>query len=162
MKPSGTYSSAITTLLAFDYGRRRIGVAVGNVITSSANPLTTVFQTGQGPDWHQIEKLVKEWQPELIIVGLPLKTDDTPSDNLDEVKAFADALKQRCGVNIELVDEKLSSTEAREQIKEARQAGLRRRTQAGDIDKFAAQVILRTWLNERSDGSLIGPHTNLT
>lgn len=150
-------SGTVTTLLAFDFGRRRIGVAVGNAIIGSANPLVTIRHSVHGPDWMQIEKLMKEWQPDLVIVGLPLKTDGSPSENVPEVKAFAKSMQTRFAAAVELVDEKLSSVEAREQIKEARQSGLRRRTQAGDIDKYAAQVILRTWLNEQASANHHGP-----
>lgn len=141
--------SALTTVLAFDYGRRRIGVAVGNLIINTATPLTTLANTDQGPDWPALEKLCAEWCPDLLIIGLPVMLDGSPSANYPEVENFAQAMDERFSMPIVLVDEKLSSVEAKEQIKAARQSGLRRRTRSGDVDKFAAQVILRSWLNQR-------------
>lgn len=139
----------ISTVLAFDFGRRRIGVAVGNVMLESANPLTTVHTTGDEPDWNAVVALVKEWSPDLVLVGLPLMLDDTPSANASAAEAFGHTLSELTGRKVLMVDEKLSSAAAREHLKTARQAGLRKRTRPGDVDKFAAQVILRTWLNHR-------------
>ncbi len=141
--------ATVTTVLAFDFGYKRIGVAVGNAMIESSNPLTTLHTTGSEPDWHALESLIKEWSPELIVVGLPLMLDDTPSANAGAAEQFAAKLAEISQRDVLMVDEKLSSAEAREEIRESRQAGLRKRTRPGDIDKFAAQVILRTWLNQR-------------
>ncbi len=141
--------TVMATVLAFDFGIRRIGVAVGNASIETANPLTTVHTPGTEPDWPQILKLVKEWAPDLILVGLPLMLDDTPSANASAAEQFGAELAAKSQRNVLMVDEKLSSAEAKEAIKSSRQAGLRKRTRPGDIDKFAAQVILRTWLNQR-------------
>lgn len=148
--------ATVTTVLAFDYGLRRIGVAVGNALIESSNPLTTLHTRGDEPDWSALTRLVDEWSPELILVGLPLMLDDTRSTNAAAAERFAATLAGLTGREVLLVDEKLSSVEAREQIRESRQAGLRKRTRRGDVDKFAAQVILRTWLNQR-DGRRPGP-----
>lgn len=141
--------ASVATVLAFDFGYRRIGVAVGNASIETANPLTTVHTPGTKPDWPQILQLVKEWAPDLILVGLPLMLDDTPSANAPAAEQFGAELAIKSRLNVLMVDEKLSSAAAKEAIKSARQAGLRKRTRPGDIDKFAAQVILRTWLNQR-------------
>ncbi len=146
----------VATVLAFDFGYRRIGVAVGNASLETANPLTTVHSSGADPDWTQILKLVKEWGPDLIIVGLPLMLDDTPSANAKAAEQFGAELATKSGRNVLMVDEKLSSAAAKEAIKTSRQAGLRKRTRPGDVDKFAAQVILRTWLNQRDGRQPIG------
>lgn len=146
-------NEALTTVLAFDYGRRRIGVAVGNLVINSATPLTTLQNTADGPDWSAIEQLYSDWEPDLLIIGLPLMLDGSPSANTPQVREFASALGKRFAAPQVLVDEKLSSAEAKEQLKASRQAGMRRRTRTGDVDKFAAQVILRTWLNERGKPS---------
>ena len=147
---------AVTTVLAFDFGFKRIGVAVGNATIGSTNPLTTLHSTGGEADWRALEALIKEWSPELILVGLPLMLDDTPSANAKAAERFAAKIAEISQREVLMVDEKLSSSEAREEIRESRQAGLRKRTRPGDIDKFAAQVILRTWLNQR-DGRRPGP-----
>ncbi|MFK8028878.1 MAG: Holliday junction resolvase RuvX [Gammaproteobacteria bacterium] len=137
------------TVLAFDFGYKRIGVAVGNATIDSSNPLTTVHTPGTEPNWAELEKLIKEWSPDLILVGLPLMLDDTPSANAKAAEQFGAKLARLSQREVLMVDEKLSSTAAREELKRARQAGLRKRTKPGDIDKFAAQVILRSWLNQR-------------
>jgi len=139
----------VSGVIAFDFGQRRIGVAVGNARFETANPLKTITSTDEEPDWQAVASIIKEWQPDLVIVGFPKHLDDTPSANATEIESFAAQIEARHSLPVLLVDEKLSYAEAREQIKTSRQAGLRRRTRPGDVDKFAAQVILRTWLNER-------------
>ena len=140
---------SVATVLAFDFGYRRIGVAVGNATIETSNPLTTLHTSGPEQDWAALEKLIKEWAPDLILVGLPLMLDDTPSANARAAEQFGVKLARLSQREVLMVDEKLSSTAAREELKRARQAGLRKRTRPGDIDKFAAKVILRTWLNQR-------------
>ena len=140
---------AVTTVLAFDFGYKRIGIAVGNVLIDTTNPLTTISAVGREPDWSALRRVLDEWSPDLLLVGLPLMLDGTPSPNANDARRFAARLQELSGVDVLMVDEKLSSLEAREGIRESRQAGLRRRTRPGDIDKFAAEVILRTWLNQR-------------
>lgn len=140
---------SVHTVLAFDFGYRRIGVAVGNATIETSNPLTTLHTSGPEPDWSALEKLIKEWAPDLMLVGLPLMLDDTPSANARAAEQFGLKLASLSQREVLMVDEKLSSTAAREELKRARQAGLRKRTRPGDIDKFAAKVILRTWLNHR-------------
>lgn len=153
---SATERSAVT-LMAFDFGARRIGVAVGNALINTTNPLTTVRNQSDGINWSEIDQLIKEWQPDLIIVGLPLMLDGKPSSNTPAVEAFAAQVTERSQIDVVLVDEKLSSTEAREHLRASRRDGLRKRTQAGDIDKFAAEVILRTWLNQQGSGTHADP-----
>ncbi|MEM7082427.1 MAG: Holliday junction resolvase RuvX [Pseudomonadota bacterium] len=141
-------AGAVSTVMAFDYGKRRIGVAVGSTLIGTANPLTTLHHTGD-PDWTAIDKLVREWGPDLLLVGLPLMLDDSPSANTVDAERFGANLQEHTGRKVIMVDEKLSSAAARDEIRARRQAGMAKRTQPGDIDKFAAQVILRTWLNQR-------------
>ena len=134
------------TLLGFDYGRKRIGVAVGQEITSTARGLTTLTTTQAGPDWDAIDKLVKEWQPELIVVGMPSNMDDRPHKLHDEITNFGNQLAQRYNLPVEWIDEKLSSMEAEQQLSASKKTKKRKQDKA-QIDKLAAQVILQSYLN---------------
>ncbi|MFW6094336.1 MAG: Holliday junction resolvase RuvX [Pseudomonadota bacterium] len=102
-------------VLAFDYGERHIGVAVGQTVTATANPLTTLRARNGRPDWNVVARLVREWRPVLLVVGLPLNMDDTESDMSARATAFARDLERRTGVATRLVDERLTTRAAREQ-----------------------------------------------
>jgi len=134
------------TLLGFDYGRKRIGIAVGQEITSTAKGLITLNTTTQGPDWPAIDKLVSEWQPQLIVVGMPSNMDDRPHKLHDEVKAFGNQLAERYNLPVAWIDEKLSSMEAEQQLSASPQTKKRKQDKA-QIDKLAAQLILQSYLN---------------
>lgn len=133
----------ITTLLAFDYGTQNIGVASGQTITRSANPQTPLKAKDGIPDWNQIEKLLKEWQPDLVLVGLPLNMDDTESELSARARKFANRLHGRFGVKVEMVDERLSSFEAKSEVMER---GGSRNYKKNPVDSIAARVILESWL----------------
>lgn len=132
-------------VLGFDYGRRRIGVAVGQAVTGSASPVATVDASDAGPDWPRLLALVAEWRPAGLVVGVPYNADGTPHDLTHEVLAFASALGERTGLPVHQVDERLTSAEATATLREQRAAGRRRVTKA-DVDAAAACVILTTWL----------------
>ncbi len=142
--------------MAFDFGRRRIGVAVGERLTGTCSPLTTVHSGSDGAiDWRAIGALLDEWRPTLLIVGQPRHADGTESPMSQQAAAFADELTRRYGLRVELVDERLSSSEAAGRLTEARRQGRRRRRVGrGDIDSVAAQVILETWMSGRAGGGL--------
>lgn len=133
------------TILAFDFGQRRIGVAVGQRITGSATPLTVVAVGEAGPDWTAIGQLIREWQPDRLIVGLPFHADGGEAEIGEAARAFARQL-DRFAVPVELVDERFSSAEAESAFRAQRQAGLRRRGKKGDIDAIAAAIIAERWL----------------
>lgn len=133
----------IKTLLAFDYGTQNIGVASGQTITRSANPQTPLKAKDGIPDWNEIEKLLKEWQPDLVLVGLPLNMDDTESELSMRARKFANRLHGRFGVKVELVDERLSSFEAKSEVMER---GGSRNYKKNPVDSIAARLILEGWL----------------
>lgn len=139
------------TVIAFDYGLRRIGVAVGERLTGTASPLATVdARAAGGTNWTRIDAILDEWRPGLLIVGQPRNLDDTESEMTKQAARFAARLAERTGLVVELVDERLSSTEAAGRLTEARRSGKRRRRIGrGDIDPVAAQVILETWISGR-------------
>lgn len=133
-------------VLGFDYGRRRIGVAVGQRVTRSATPVAAVAAREGGPDWTRLLALVAEWRPTELVVGLPYNADGTPHDLTREAEAFARTLAERSGLAVHTVDERLSSVEAERALRERRAEG-RRRVAKGDVDAAAACVILESWLN---------------
>lgn len=127
-------------VLAFDYGTRHIGVAVGQTVTSTATPLTTLKAREGRPDWTDVDALVAEWRPFQLIVGLPLNMDDSESDMSEAARRFGTGLAERTGIPVAMVDERLTSFETR------------------DLDQShaaAAALIAESWLTERkaSDGS---------
>ena len=133
------------TIIAFDFGLRRIGVAVGQQVTRSANPLETVSNGESGPDWRRIELLVRDWRPQRLIVGQPMHADGTPSDIDGPVRQFIDALG-RFELPVETVDERYSSIEAEAMLKSQRQEGGRGRISKDAIDSAAATLIAERWL----------------
>jgi len=139
------------TVLAFDYGLRRIGVAVGNVITSTAEPLCTLRADRGHPDWEAIAGHVNAWQPGIAVVGVPSNMDGSPGELTRPAEEFAAALAQRFGLEVVTVDERLSSREAEDTLRQGRRAGtLGRRIRREDVDMEAARVLLRQWLDGRS------------
>jgi len=128
-------------LLGFDFGPRKIGVAVGQLVTRSASALTTIRSRRNGPDWPRIKQLVREWQPTGAVVGLPFNMDDTESTMAPGARRFARQLGERCGLEVHLVDERLTSLEARRQL--GRDAA-----PPEAIDAVAAKLILETWLTD--------------
>jgi putative Holliday junction resolvase len=128
--------------MAFDYGLRRIGVAVGNGTVGTSQPLTVLSAKDGVPDWNRLGALVQEWEPELLLVGDPLNMDGSVSELALRARRFGRRLHGRLQLPVELVDERLSSVEARQQRREAGDRG-------GPVDSYAAELILRTWLAER-------------
>ncbi|VAX00491.1 Putative pre-16S rRNA nuclease Yqg [hydrothermal vent metagenome] len=133
------------TLLGFDYGRKRIGIAVGQEITQTAQGLTTLTST-DGPDWDNIDRLLNEWRPQMLVVGMPHNMDDRAHPLHDEVKAFGDQLAERYNLPVEWIDERLSSVEA-EALLAAGSKSRQKKQDKAEIDKLAAQIILQSWLN---------------
>jgi len=136
------------TILAFDFGLRRIGVAVGQDITGSASPLGVVANRENGVDHGAIAALIKEWCPTEIVVGMPSHADGSPSIVQESVEAFIEEL-QRYGLSVETVDERYTSIEAEQALKEARVAGTRGRISREMIDAAAAVFIAERYLSSR-------------
>ncbi len=134
-------------VLAFDLGRRRIGVACGDTVSRSASPLGAVPAGPAGPRWEAIEALLHEWRPALLVAGLPYNADGSESAAAVEARDFARELTRRYALPVELVDERYSSLEAGARLKDARASGLRgRRVAKTDVDAAAACIILERWL----------------
>lgn len=132
--------------LAFDFGLRRIGIAVGNRLSGQARSLTTLHHH-HNPDWNEISQLVNEWRPDALVVGLPLQEDGSEQPITRQARRFMAELAQRFNLPVHAVDERFSSAEAEERIRAERASGARKqRVNKGDADAMAAQVILETWL----------------
>lgn len=134
------------TYLAFDYGLKRIGVAVGEQITGTARALPSV-SNASAPDWTAIDKLVSSWKPKAIVVGLPLNEVGGDEAITTASRDFANALEQRFGLQIHLADERYSSRAADDVLRQARASGqMRRRVRKGDRDGEAARLVLEQWM----------------
>lgn len=128
------------TLLGFDLGQKRIGIAVGQTVTKTATPLETVVVKNNKPDWSRIGELIDDWQPDRLIVGYPLQMDDGRQPMTEMSERFVRQLDGRYHLPIDVIDERLSSYEARQRIKSTR-----------NVDPVAAQAILETWFEENRD-----------
>ena len=132
-------------ILAFDFGLKRIGIAVGQFTTMTASSLETVGH-GKSPDWGAIDRLVKEWKPASLLVGLPLGSDDEETPMSRAAQKFGRQLKNRYQLNVLFADERLSSRAAEGRFAELRSQGSLRRKHSRNLDAMAAQIILESWL----------------
>ncbi|MES9990576.1 MAG: Holliday junction resolvase RuvX [Candidatus Thiodiazotropha sp.] len=130
------------TLLGFDYGTRKIGVAVGQTVTGTATALETLSLVNHKPDWQRIQDLINEWRPEALVVGYPLDIDDSETDATQPALRFSRQLEGRFRLKVYLADERYSSFEARDRLGH-------KAKHVEDYDAVAAKLILETWLNEQ-------------
>ena len=135
----------VETVLAFDFGLRRIGIATGDTLTATAAPRCAALVTRAGPDWLAIAREVDALKPRRLIVGSPYNVDGTPGALAPAARRFANELERRFKLPVSMVDERWSSLEAGTALK-ARRAGGRRRIRREDVDSAAAAVILERWL----------------
>lgn len=136
------------TVLAFDFGTYSIGCAVGQSITGTAQGLPA-FKAQDGiPDWTQIEKVIQEWQPDVLVVGLPLNMDGTEQPLTQSAKKFANRLNGRFNLPVELQDERLTTVEAKAEIFSR---GGYKALKKGKVDAISACLILESWFENQSD-----------
>jgi len=141
--------AALKLLLGFDYGTKQIGVAVGQVITGQARELCTLKAQNGAPDWAQVEKLFKEWQPDAVVVGLPLNMDGTPSEMSARAEKSARRLNGRFNVPAYTHDERLTTFEAKgERMARGGQRGSYR---DNPVDAIAAALLLQGWLDAHAE-----------
>ena len=133
----------VEVYLAFDFGYKRIGVAVGQALTQTAQPLITLKAQSGVPEWAQIEKLLQQWRPSALIIGLPTCIDDSELYTTVAAKKFAAQLQKRFALPVHLVDERLSTVEARARLFEK---GGYRKIKNSEVDSIAACIILEQWL----------------
>ena len=140
--------STLTTLMGFDVGARRIGVSVGNTVSMSAREVGVLEVHPSGPDWTQLDRWVREWRPDGLVVGDPATLDGGDQPIRQRARGFARALAKRYALPVQQVDERRSSIEAAQRFAAQRAAGTRKRHQASQLDALAAVVILERWLSE--------------
>lgn len=132
-------------LIAFDFGKKRIGMAVGQTVTQTARPLTTIAAKDGVPDWQTIQPLIKKWRPDALVVGIPLNMDGTEQAITQDARAFAKALKDQYNLPVFEMDERLTTKDARERL--FAEGGFKA-LQNGQVDQVAAQIILQNWFAE--------------
>ena len=142
------------TVLAFDFGTRRIGVAVGNWITGVARPLTTIASDANAVRFAAIEALIDEWRPGTLVVGRPVHGDGTPHEMTARALRFARQLEGRFGLKVMCVDERYT-TEGADAVLVA--AGVPPRERKASRDGVAAQLILQAWFDDPARSRADGP-----
>jgi len=142
---------SINTLLGIDFGFKRIGIATGQTITRSTSALTTLPNEKHNTNWDGINKVIHEWKPDVIVIGLPINKDGTDHAVTKAVRKVARALEETHTIPVHFQDERLSSNEAENVLKHQRATGARKKkVQKTDIDQLAAALILQRWLDENT------------
>lgn len=137
----------VFSVLAFDFGLKRIGIAAGDTLTRTAAPRPAAAVTSTGPDWGSIGREMESLRPKVLVVGAPYNADGSPGALAQAARRFANELERRFGLPVSMVDERWSSLEANAALKARRASGeRRRRIRREDIDSTAAAVILERWL----------------
>lgn len=134
------------TVMGFDFGMKNIGVAVGQQLTGTASGLTALKARDGIPDWQQIAELIQQWQPQQLVVGLPLNMDGTEQHMTAAARKFGNRLNNRFNIPVAWQDERLTTFEA------VTAMGLRNKfqsTKRSDVDRLSAQIILQSWLDQQ-------------
>jgi putative Holliday junction resolvase len=150
--PSAERASAPrdVVLLAFDFGSRRIGVAVGQTLTGTSSAVGALPCRDGAADWAAVDTCIAQWGPTRLLVGLPYNMDGSETKTTAACRAFGEKLARRSRLPVEFVDERLTSAAAYDELRHERRSGTRsRRIRPEDIDANAARLILETWMRER-------------
>ena len=140
----------ITSVLGFDYGKKRIGIATGQTITNSATPCITINQINGNPDWDAIASEIQQWKPQLLVVGMPYHTDGSENKMTAASRQFCYELEKRFKLPVQEVNEALSSQQAEEILK----ADIKINKQnKHEIDRMAAAIIVLRWLDQQEQTS---------
>ena len=132
-------------IIAFDYGEKKIGVAVGQTSTNTSSPLQIIFNKDNNTNWTSISSLLDEWKPDLILLGKPLNMDGSDSEIMKKVDKFYKELKSIYDADIEFVDERLTTFEAREILKDEKH---------DNVDAHAAKILIDNWCDINRDKSI--------
>lgn len=132
-------------LIGFDFGLKKIGIAIGHPLTLTARPLETIKAKAGVPHWSALSKIITRWSPNALVVGIPLNMDGSEQPLSKRAKEFAHQLQDRYKLPVYETDERLTTKEAREQL--FTQGGFKA-LQDGQVDSVAAQLILQHWMNE--------------
>lgn len=133
------------TIIGFDFGKKYIGVAVGQEITGSASPLGSIKANDGIPHWDSLASYLKEWQPDLIIVGLPLNMDGSEQQLTKDAKKFGNRISGRFGLNVEFQDERLTTADAKEQLFSR---GGYKNLKKDNIDAESARLIIESFFEQ--------------
>ena len=142
---SAATPEGVVSVIGIDYGTQHVGIAVGQAVTGTAQALPSIRADKKHILWQQLDKILKQWQPDALVVGLPLHMDGSTQDITCEVRGFISKLKKTYSVPVFTVDERLSTVEAKSQG-DTRKADI-------DIDSEAARLILESWLRQAGDNT---------
>jgi len=134
------------TVISFDFGLKRTGIAVGNTTTGSASPETTLQSQDEKPDWQAISVLINEWKPEQLVVGMPTELDGSDSPLKKRIERFCNQLNGRYNLPVDQENEQFTSIEAAQRLKQLRQSGRKKKVGKDEVDKIAAAIILENWM----------------
>ncbi|ALO34157.1 Holliday junction resolvase [Colwellia sp. MT41] len=134
------------TVIGFDFGKKYIGVAVGQEMTGSATPLGSIKATDGMPHWHNLAKYLTEWQPDVIVVGLPLNMDGSEQQLTLDAKKFGKRIQGRFGINVEFQDERLTTADAKEQL--FARGGFKN-LKKDNIDAESARLIIESYFAQQ-------------
>ena len=148
------------TVIGFDFGLKRIGVAVGDLDSCHVETLTVLHAKDGQPDWDKVAELVADWQPTTFVVGNP-GNDNAPQPQspattqlLKKLHRFHEALQARFKLQVKLIDEAYTSTEARQLLNERRRTGRAKKIRKGEVDMTAAAIILQSWMSQMQSENL--------
>lgn len=144
----------MSVIIAFDFGLKRTGVAVGNTLTGSATPECTLISKDERPDWEGITRLIEEWKPEQLVVGLPIELDTGAEIKENPIKKrierFCNQLQGRYNLKVDQENEQFTSIEAAARLKQLRQSGRKKKVTKDEVDKIAAAIILENWMQSNA------------
>ena len=147
--PLRVTANSYKTLLAFDFGTRKIGVAIGYPSSGHTFPLPILHARNGIPDWNRLTRLIEEWQPDALLVGVPYNMDNSIGELGIRAKKFAQRLTGRYGLPCKLIDERLTTFEAKERIRSTE--GVSAGDRADSVDSLAAQILLEQWFQTGVD-----------
>lgn len=136
------------TVLGFDYGTKSIGIAIGQSLTGTGNPIGSIKAVDGIPKWEEIGMLIEEWQPDIVVVGLPLNMDGTEQEITQRAKKFANRINGRFGVKIATQDERLTTADAKARLFES--GGYKALTK-GQVDAMSAVLIIESYFENLYD-----------
>ena len=137
-------NKSVQCILGFDFGLKRIGIAVGQKFTKTASPLSTLNANNGVPNWSEIQKMIVAWKPDALLVGLPLNMDDSISDMAKRAEAFACLLEEKFALMVVRMDERLSTREAKHEFMRIRGKAIKRGQR---VDAYAAVLLIESWFN---------------
>lgn len=138
----------MATVIAFDFGLKRTGIAVGNTLTGSASPECTIQSNNEKPNWETITHLFEEWKPDQLVVGMPTELDGSESPLTKQINRFCNQLNGRYNLPVDQENEQFTSIEAAARLKQLRQSGRKKKVSKDEVDKIAASIILENWMQK--------------